>query len=125
MTPKQVVERYLAEALTGDGDSSAELISNEEVLQRTLKLRLAFPDLEIETIVLLGEGDLVAGHLVGRGTHNGMFNGVPPSGRSWEARCTAIFRVTDERIADGWVTWDTLALMEQLGGVKRAETASA
>lgn len=126
MTPKELVERYLAEVVTGAGDDSFEdLVSSEELRQRTLRLRAAFSNLELRTIVLLAEGELVAAHLVGRGTHDGVFNGVPPTRRTWEARCTAIYRVADGRIADAWVSWDNLALMEQLGGVQRARTVSA
>lgn len=126
MTPKQVVERYIAEVLSGTGPGSAdELISSEELRQRTRSLQIAFPDLEVEPHVLLVEDDLVAGHFLGRGTHRGLFNGVPPSGRAWEARCTAVYRVEDGRIAEAWVTWDLLALMEQLGAVERVQTVSA
>ena len=126
MTPKQVVERYVTELLTGAGPGSAdELISSEEVRQRTRSFRIAFPDLEVETLFLLAEDDLVAGHFVGRGTHLGLFQGVPPTGRTWEARCTALYRVESGRIADAWVTWDHLSLMEQLGAVERVRTVSA
>jgi SnoaL-like polyketide cyclase len=107
MTPKQVVERYLAEVLTSEGPGRAdELISSEELRQRAGHFRIAFPDL-------------------GRGTHHGVFQGIPPTGRPWEARCTAIYRIEDDRIADGWVTWDHLSLLHQLGAVERVSTVSA
>lgn len=126
MTPKTVVERYFTEVLEGAGPSSAaELVSSEELRQRTRSLRIAFPDLEVEIVTLVAEDELVAGHFVGRGTHRGLFNGVPPSGRSWEARGTAIYRVEDNRIAEAWVTWDQLSLMEQLGAVARVRDVSA
>ena len=126
MTPRAVVERYFTEVLDGVGPgSAAELVSSDELLRRTHNLRTAFPDLEVEVIALVAEDDLVAGHFVGRGTHRGLFNGVPPSGRSWEARGTAIYRVETGRIAEAWVTWDQLSLMEQLGAVERVPTVSA
>jgi predicted ester cyclase len=126
MTPKQVVERYLAEVLTSEGPGRAdELISSEELRQRAGHFRIAFPDLEIDTLVLVAEGNLVAGHFIGRGTHHGVFQGIPPTGRPWEARCTAIYRIEDDRIADGWVTWDHLSLLHQLGAVERVSTVSA
>jgi predicted ester cyclase len=126
MTPKQVVERYLTDVLGGADPASAdEVIASEEFRQRAVRLRSAFPDLEVETLVLLAEGDLVAGHLTGRGTHLGLYQGVPPTGRAWEARCTAVYRVDGARIAEAWVTWDNLSLMEQLGAVERVATVSA
>lgn len=126
MTPKRVVERYLAEVLNGGSPGSAdELISNNGFRERLSRLRIAFPDLEVETLVLLAEDDLVAGHFLGRGTHRGLFQGVPPTGRSWEARCTGVYRVDDGRVADAWVTWDQMSLMEQLAAVQRVATVSA
>jgi predicted ester cyclase len=126
MSSKRVVQRYLTDVLgAGDSDSADELITSEDVRQRTSRLRSAFPDLEIDTLVLVAENDLVAGHFVGRGTHLDLFQGVPPTGRTWEATCTAIYRVDHDRIAEGWVTWDQLSLMEQLAAVKRVGPVSA
>ena len=126
MTPTEVVARFVAEVLEGARpDSTDELVSSEELRERARRLRLAFPDLGVETVVLLADGDLVAGHFVGRGTHEGIFNGVPPTGAAWEARFTAVYRVVNQRIDDAWVTWDNLALMEQLGAVERVSSVSA
>ena len=126
MTPKHVVERYLTEVLSDASEAAVEdVVSNEELRLRTERLRSAFPDLELEVAVMLAEGELVAVHLVGRATHVGLFQGVPPTGRPWEARCTAVYRVESGRIADAWVTWDNLSLMEQLGAVERVAAVSA
>ena len=124
--PKVVVERYLAEVLNGARPEAAgELISDESLRQRVAGFRKAFPDVAVTTDVLFTEGDLVAGHFRGRGTHEGLFDGVPATGRKWDARCTAIYRVVDGRIAEAWVSWDLLSLIEQLGGIERARTVSA
>jgi predicted ester cyclase len=124
--PKAVVERYLAEVLNGARPETArELISDESFRQRVVGFRNAFPDVAVTTALLLAEGDLVAGHFRGRGTHEGLFNGVPATGREWDARCTAIYRVEHGRIAEAWVSWDLLSLIEQLGGIERARTVSA
>lgn len=126
MTPRAVVARYLSEVLGGARPESAnELLANAELDWRTSRLRSAFPDLQIEMHVLLAEGDLVGCHIVGRGTHRALFQGAPPTGRTWEARCTAVYRVEEGRITDAWVTWDNLSLMEQLGAVERVATVSA
>jgi len=124
--PKAVVERYLAEVLNGARPEAAcELISDEAFRKRVAGFRTAFPDVAVTTDLLLADGDLVAGQFRGRGTHEGLFNGVPATGREWDARCTAIYRVEDGRIAEAWVSWDLLSLIEQLGGIERARTVSA
>lgn len=126
MSAKDVVEQYLAEALSGRRPEAIdELISSDEFRQRVTAFRNAFPDLEVETRVLIAEGDLVAGHFIGRGTHQGLFQGMPATGKSWEARCTALYRVAEGRIAEAWVNWDLLAILEQIGAVERVKSASA
>lgn len=124
--PKRVVERYLDEVLNGAEPGSApELIANQMLDQRVASQRSAFPDLRVKTHHLLAEGDLVAVHLTGRGTHQGLFQGCPPTGRQWTATCTAIYRVEAGRIADFRVNWDLLSVMEQLGCIERAASVSA
>jgi len=124
--PKVVVERYLAEVLNGaDPASAAELIASEELRRRVDRFGAAFPDARTTTRQLLADGDLVAVSLTGHGTHLGVFQGCPPTGRGWTATCTAIYRVDAGRIAEGWINWDWLAVMEQLGCVERASTVSA
>jgi predicted ester cyclase len=101
------------------------LISDPLLRQQVSALRSAFEDLDIAVGILLSEGDLAAGHFTARGTHTGLFAGVPPTGLRWQASLTGVFRVGHGRITDAWVTWDQLALLEQLGAVERAATVSA
>jgi predicted ester cyclase len=123
---KQIVEAYIAEVLNrGDMDAVELLIADETLRQRVAAFRAAFPDLRVTTNELLAEGDLVACHFTGGGTHRGVFEGCPPTGRPWTASCTAIYRVDEARIVDFHVTWDLLALMEQLGCIRRVATVSA
>lgn len=122
-----MVEQYLGQVLNGEADeaSARELISDVEFRTRVASFRKAFPDLAVETRVLLAEGDLVAGHFVGRGSHQALFQGVPATGERWEAHCSAVYRVESGRIAAAWVNWDLLSLLEQLGAVERVRTVSA
>jgi predicted ester cyclase len=119
MEPKSVVTLYAEQGLNG------ELVSDVRLRQRDGFLRAAFPDLEFRPRLLVAEGALVAGHFAARGTHLGLFQGVPATGRRWGTACTAVFRVAEGRIAEAWVTWDQLALLEQLGAVERVATVSA
>ena len=123
---KDVVERYLNDALTGDvPGATEELVSDDALRRRTERFIEAFSDVKVTVDTMLADGDRVAAHFTARGTHRGLWNGVPPTGNEWEARCTAIYRVEAGRIAEAWVTWDHLALMEQLGAVERVQTVSA
>jgi len=124
--PRIVIQRYLDEVLNGRNVAATdELIADKALKQRVAALRSAFPDVAVETRQVLVDEALVALHLLGSGTHRGLFQGCPPTGRRWATTCTAIYRVERGRIADSWINWDRLALMEQLGCVQRAETVSA
>ena len=124
--PAAVVQRYLDEILDkGDLALLELLISSEALRARVRTFRRAFPDLRIATELLIAQGDLVAVHLQARGTHQAIFQGVPATGRTWTAGCTAIYRVEHGRISDFRVNWDLLGILEQVGGITRGATASA
>lgn len=124
--PAAVVSRYIDDVLAGADPSALEdLVSSRELRSRLGSFRRAFPDLAITRRLLISEGDIVAVHLTGQGTHRDYFQGVPATGRSWMAGCSALYRIQDGRIADAWVNWDTLAILEQIGGITRAAAASA
>ena len=116
-----VVERYVEEVLNRhDLGALDELVADETVKQRVRLFLEAFPDLEVTPNLVVADDELVAVHLIGHGTHEGTFQGVPPTGRRWAATCSAFFRVADGRIADAWVNWDVLGILDQLGGVNLA-----
>jgi predicted ester cyclase len=124
--PRIVVERYLDEVLNGRNVAAIDKLSAAEALkQRLAAFSSAFRDLAVEPRQTVAHEALVAVHLIGSGTHEGLFQGCPPAGRRWTTTCTAIYRVDRGRIVDSWINWDLLALMEQLGCVQRAETVSA
>jgi predicted ester cyclase len=123
---RQIVRAYIADVLNcGDAEAAGRLIADETLRQRTAAFRLAFPDIRVATHELLAEGELVAGHFTATGTHLAVFQGCPPTGRRWTATCTAIYRVRGTQIVESRVTWDLLALMEQLECVRRVATVSA
>lgn len=119
-----VVERYVEEVLNGhDLVALEELVADETLKQRVRLFLAAFPDLEVTTNLVVADGGLVAVNLIGRGTHAGTFQGVPPTGRCWAATCSAFYRVEGERIADAWVNWDVLGILDQLGGTPPPATS--
>ena len=123
---RRVVERFTTEVLGGSRPESAgTLITDETLRYRVATFLAAFPDLRVSTDVVVVQDDLVAVHLTGGGTHRGAFQGCPATGRTWEATCTAVFRVADGGIDEAWVNWDLLTVLEQLGCIERAANVSA
>lgn len=121
-----VVQQYLDRVLVGGEPSMArELVADPGLRRSAAALRSAFPDLSISSVVMISQGEMVGVHIAARATHRGIFQGVPPTGRTWAASSTAIYRVRDGHIVDSWENWDVLGVLEQIGGVRRSESASA
>ena len=126
LEPRAVINRYVSDVLVAaDGGAAEGLIASEPFRQRVLAFRAAFPDLAVETDLLIAEGDLVAMRTTGRGTHLGTFQGIAPTGRSWTATCNALYRVQSGAIVEAWVLWDLLTILEQIGGVRRMQATTA
>lgn len=77
--------------------------------------RTAFPDLYGTIEDLIAEGDKVVTRITYRGTHQGEFMGIPPTGRPVTMTFTGINRIAGGKIAEGWVNFDALGMMQQLG----------
>jgi predicted ester cyclase len=78
--------------------------------------RDAFPDVRMEVVELIAEGDKVVARFRCSGTHAGEWRGNPPTGRRFEdVDEVYIFTVRDGRIVGAWGIEDTLTRLRQLG----------
>jgi predicted ester cyclase len=66
---------------------------------------------------LIAEGDLVAARYLVQGTHQGVFLGIPGSGRQVRIQAVESYRLADGKLAEQWVVMDALGLLQQLGAV--------
>ena len=80
-------------------------------------LRGAFPDWYSTTDELMAEGARVAERWTGRGTHQGEFQGIAPTGRQITVPGFVFYRVASGKITEFWGLFDGLALMRQLGAI--------
>lgn len=78
----------------------------------------AFPDLSITFEELVGEGDTVVVRYTGRGTHEGTYRGIEPTGQSVDLSGMRIARVEDGEITEAWGQRDDLGVLAQLGVVQ-------
>jgi steroid delta-isomerase-like uncharacterized protein len=80
------------------------------------QFRAAFPDLQWQVDLVLGEGDLVAARWSASGTHTSAWGDLAPTGKRAEFSGVNIFRFgQDGKVAEIWNHRDDLGLMEQLG----------
>lgn len=121
-----VIERFLHDVLAGASANAADgMVADASLRQSLATYRRAFGPVEVTPNVVIVTGDHAAAHVSVRGTHCGYFQGLPPTGRPWIAACSAIFRLEGGRIVDSWVTWDTLAILEQIAPIPRPPGSSA
>jgi steroid delta-isomerase-like uncharacterized protein len=64
---------------------------------------------------MIAEGDKVAVCFTAKGTHDGVFQGVPATGKHYELSAMTVWRFVDGKIAEEWVFSNDLDLYRQLG----------
>jgi predicted ester cyclase len=88
--------------------------SLNDLADRFLELRRAFPDLQLIPVMQIAEGTLVATRVTLRGTHLGSLYGFPATGRSvsWDFFCLA--RITRDAVVEQQSLFDWNAALAQL-----------
>jgi inosine-uridine nucleoside N-ribohydrolase/predicted ester cyclase len=128
---KALVQRYYDEIWnTGELSALEELVdesflsyTNEyayaggrDELWATLGLiRIAMPDLRVEILQLIAEGDFVAARVVISGTHTGDFMSIPPTGNPIRFALTSVLTVSGGKIVEERQTLDFLSLLGGFG----------
>jgi steroid delta-isomerase-like uncharacterized protein len=129
---KALVRRFW-EGLVGTGNSALadELLApgysvhyagnppmdRDGFLQFLGALRTAFPDVAVTVEDLLAEGDEVAVRWTWRGTQQGPFLGILPTGEAVAGSGIGLFRIANGRIVEDFVQEDTFGLLQQLGAI--------
>jgi steroid delta-isomerase-like uncharacterized protein len=75
----------------------------------------AFPDLQVTLDEELSSGDKVVTRWTSRGTHEGELMGIAPTGKRIDVTAVGIWRVSEGKIAEAWLVFDALGMMQQLG----------
>jgi steroid delta-isomerase-like uncharacterized protein len=87
-------------------------------IKQTIRfVRAAFPDWRYTIEDTVAEGDRVAVRWTARGTHQGEFMGIPPTGKQSTLTGINIFRIEDGRIGEYWHNFDMLGWLQQLGAI--------
>ena len=90
----------------------------EELKQFFVMMRSGFPDFQVTIEDLFAaEGEKVVLRFTFRGTHQGEFMGVAPTGKRVTMAGIDIFRIADGKIAELWSQEDVLVMMRQIGAI--------
>ncbi|MGO8947523.1 MAG: ester cyclase [Ktedonobacterales bacterium] len=92
-------------------------LDREGAKQRIASFHQALPDLHLTIEDLVAEGDKVAFRVTIRGTQEGPFMGVTPTGRQVTFSAVDIVRLAGGKIVEHWGQMDTFGLLQQLGAI--------
>lgn len=106
-------------ATNSDNASPDELPGTAGIKQFIAMYRTGMPDTRMTVRDQIAEGDRVATHWSGEGTHQGEFMGIVPTGKRVTVRGISLYRLADGKIVEGYDAWDKLELTEQLGDTPR------
>lgn len=120
MDNKEKVRRFVEDAVNGSRDELIdELFTSDTaawVREWFCAFRRSFPDIRMEPIQLVAEGDTVVGRFACSATHLGEWRGHPPTGRRFEdVDEVYFFTFEGGRISAVWGVEDTLDRFQQLG----------
>lgn len=76
-----------------------------------------FPDSRISIESCIAEGDTVVTRWTLTGTHQGLFQGIPPTGRPLRFAALEFNRAANGRFVEHWSMFDNLALVQQIGAM--------
>jgi len=130
---KQIMPRFVEFINTSSEKLAVELVSPDAVfhvpgrpepvrgpsgyLEIIGMMRGGFPDIQWKLEEMIAEGDMVAARFTMRGTHNGAFFGVPPTGRKIEAQAMNFYRFSGGKIVEERGQPDLLGLLQQIGAI--------
>jgi steroid delta-isomerase-like uncharacterized protein len=111
-------ERYLSPGLVNHAFGGA--YDREAWLGIEQGYLSAFPDLRVEVLDQVAEGDRAATRVAMTGTQHEDFFGVPAAGAVGTLRATFFDRVADGKIVEHWADADVAGLLQQLTGAPAA-----
>lgn len=128
---KAILRRFYDELFCrGDLDVADELVASDYVNHNPVPgempgrkglrafvayLRSSFPDLHITIEDLISAEHKVVTRMSITGTQQGEFAGIPATGKTVRVGGISIHRLQDGQIQEGWLKWDALGMMQQLG----------
>ncbi len=100
--PAAVQDRYIAD-------------SDQELKDHIIFFEASFPHYELIADDMIAEGDKVAVLARFRGAHKGDLLGIAPTGKEVDVPFAITYRLAGDMITQHWMSFDRMALMEQLG----------
>ncbi len=105
--------------------ASPDVRDREDLKQSHAATRAAFPDFHVTVEHLVAEGNHVVSHWTGQGTHQGVWQGIPPTGKRVTVTGLVLFRMSGGKAHETWWGYDVFGVLQQLGVIPTPDQASA
>jgi steroid delta-isomerase-like uncharacterized protein len=114
----QVTDELFAPTYTHHDSSTPDVGRGPESEKKRATLyRTAFPDVRFQIDDVIAEGETVMARWSCAGTHKADLNGIAPTGKHFSISGITVARFANGKMVEGWVNWDALGFMQQLGVV--------
>jgi len=121
-----VADELFAQNYSHHDSSTPDLGRGPESEKKRVALyRNAFPDIRLTIEDIISEGETVTARWSCHGTHKGDLNGIAPTGKQFTISGISIARFANGKMTEGWVNWDAVGMMQQLGIVTELGKAKA
>lgn len=117
-------DNYTYHGMGGTRVGFANGRARELMKQAVSDFRSGFTDLHI-TNHLLGKAGQAINHFVIEGTHDGEWQGIPPTGNRIRVKGIAVVRFEDNQVIEEYEFWDEITLLQQLGVIKGNQQPSS
>ena len=99
-------------------ESPQGLVKGTEAMKQGFaNLRTAFPDITFMVEDMIAEEDKVVSRITCKGTQNGEFMGIAPTGNKMNINGIIITRWVDGKEVEAWEVIDMLGMMQQLEAI--------
>lgn len=106
---------YTPDVVQHDPSSPLPVTSSAALKQYVGGFLAAFPDMHFTIDDLLAENDKVLWRFTAEATQTGPLMNIPATGKHASVAGMALFRVAEGRIAEVWVNFDTLGMLQAIG----------
>ena len=128
-TNKAVVRRYIDEVINQGNLASIDVLFSPEMREALRGFATvadeSFPDRHEEIRDVVAEGDTVMVHWIFHGTHQGLFYGIPATGKQIGINGFAVYYLENGQIVADAMCMDWLDAVEQLDGTISARGAGS
>ncbi|HEY5892564.1 MAG TPA: ester cyclase [Chthoniobacterales bacterium] len=109
-----IIPDLIAQEAKGHLEGGQEIVGPDQFIEFQKVMFETFPDMQVEVLNSLSDGDDTCVLWLARATHSGYGLGMSPTGKSVSVRGMTWLHVVNGKITEGWDSWDQGGLISRL-----------